>query len=105
MTPMAPDRRDVVVARVALGAAAVGVAWLVWRSPAARAVVKRGATFALVTWLPAYIASQLREAWAASAPAPVAAPPALPESARDAHAGSAPAGRAVAAFTPPAATE
>ena len=46
MTPSGPDCRDLAVARVALGAAAVGVAWLAWRYPAARAAVKRGATFA-----------------------------------------------------------
>lgn len=105
MDSMGPDRRDLVVARVALGAAAVGAAWLVWRSPAARAAVTRGAKFALVTWLPAYVASQLREAWAASASAPAAALPAVPGSDRDTHAGAVPGGPGVAAFTPPGASE
>jgi hypothetical protein len=105
MTPMGPERRDLVVARVALGAAAVGVVWLVWRSPAARAAARRGAKFAFVTWLPAYVASQVREAWAASAPAPAAAPSPLPVSADETPAGSASPGHGVAAFIPPAPSE
>lgn len=103
MTGSGPDRRDLAVARVALGVAAVGVAWLAWRNPAARRAVKRGAKFVLVTWLPAYVAGQVREAWANSAPPP--ATTAAPAGAETSQVASGPAGPAVSAFAPAATSE
>jgi hypothetical protein len=104
ISPAGPDRRDLLVARIALGAAAVGVAWLVWRTPAVRKAVTRGAKFVLVTWLPAYVASHVRGAWADAALAPPPEPTG-PTSSGDASRTSAPHAPAVAAFTPPAGSE
>lgn len=88
-----PDHRDVVLARVIVGAAVVGAAWVVLRSPPARRLLWRGVKFAAATWLPAFVAGQVREAWAASAPV------AAPEAAGVPPPAPAPA---VAAFAPPA---
>ena len=74
MAAAGPDRRDVVMARVLVGAAVVGAAWLAsaFARPCA-GWLWRGARFAAVTWLPAFVAGQVREAWATSAPAPAVA--------------------------------
>lgn len=87
------DPRDVVIANAVLGAAVVGAAWVVMRSPAVRRLAWRGVTFALVTWLPAYVTHQVREAWDSAAPRAVPATSAAPETT---------ARPAIAALTPPA---
>jgi hypothetical protein len=58
----------------------------------------------LVSWLPAYIAGQVREAWADSAPVPAATAVAagVPEATQETVES---AGPAVAAFAPPATSE
>jgi hypothetical protein len=90
------DHRDVVIARLIVGAAVLGAAWLVARSPRARRLVWQGAKYAAVTGLPAFVAGQVRGAWAESARTPGVAltQPAGPE---------AQALPAVAAFVPPVA--
>ena len=84
--------------------AALGVAWLAWRNPSARKAVTRGAKFVLVTWLPAYVGQQVREAWANSAPAAAATGQAVATPA-DAVPTPEPSGPAVAAFPPPTTSE
>jgi hypothetical protein len=96
MDAPAQDPRDVVIARVIVGAAVLGAAWLVARSPRARRLVCRGARYAAVTWLPAFVAGQVRGAWAASAPPPAPSP--AQEAGPDSQAPP-----AVAAFVPPVA--
>jgi hypothetical protein len=66
------DRRDEIIARVALGAVVVGGLYVLVRSRRARQFLQRGIRLAAFTWLPAYVTQQVREAWAASRP-PVAA--------------------------------
>lgn len=95
-----PDRRDVVIARVLVGAAVAGVAVIALRSPVVRRLLWRGAKFAAVTWLPAFVAGQVRGAWDDASPAPalVEASPAL---AAEPERASVPATPAVPAFAPP----
>jgi hypothetical protein len=62
------DQRDLVAGRVLVGAAVLGAVWFLARSPKARRLVWRGARYAALSWLPAYLAGQVRSAWAASAP-------------------------------------
>lgn len=96
MAAPAQDPRDVVIARVIVGAAVLGAAWLVARSPKARRFLWQGARYAAVTWLPAFVAGQVCGAWAASAPPP--APPPAQEAGPGVQAPP-----AVAAFVPPVA--
>lgn len=87
-----PDPRDVAIANAVIGAAVLGAAWLVFRSPAARRLAWGGVRLAVTTWLPAYVASQVSEAWSG------AVPPRLAEGPTPA----APEVPAVAALPPPA---
>jgi hypothetical protein len=70
MSTAGRDHRDVVVGRVLVSAAVLGAAWCLARSPQARQLAWRGVKIAAFSWLPAFVAGQVREAWAASAPAP-----------------------------------
>jgi hypothetical protein len=89
-----PDPRDIAIANVVIGAFVLGGAWMVLRSPVARRLAWRGATFAVATWLPAFVAAQAREAWATATPparrasrdpAEEPAGPAVPALAHDPH--------------------
>lgn len=68
MATHAQDPRDVVIANAVLGAAVVGGIWVAMRCPGVRRLAWRGVKFALVTWLPAYVAGQVREAWVTATP-------------------------------------
>jgi hypothetical protein len=68
MATRAQNPRDVVIANAVLGAAVVGGAWIAMRCPVVRRLAWRGVKFALVTWLPTYVAGQVREAWQSAAP-------------------------------------
>ena len=73
----AADER--LAAAATIGALAVGGAVLLARSPRLRRVAWLGARYALTVWLPTWGLTQVREAWAASAPpaaVPALAPPA-----------------------------
>ncbi len=86
-----PDPRDVAIANAVIGAAVLGAAWLVLRSPVARRLAWGGVRLAVTTWLPAYVGSQVSEAWSAAIPPRLA----------DASAQAAPEVPAVAALPPP----
>jgi hypothetical protein len=55
------------IARVALGAAVAGGAYLLLRTPALRRLVWQGARLVAFSWLPSVVAGELRAAWANSA--------------------------------------
>jgi hypothetical protein len=70
MPPAGPDPRDVAIARGALLAAAAGGVYLLLRSRPVRRLLWRSVRFAAFTWAPGLVATQVRHAWAQSAPPP-----------------------------------